>query len=75
MSEKDIIALLDEHKNDLLSLPGVVGAYVEILPESHASKLTLIVLRETEDIRLGVSKYFQGLCVSIEECAVDYHFR
>lgn len=75
MSPKDIISLLDEHKNDILSLPGVVGAYVEILPESHASKLTLIVLRETEAIRSGVAKYFQGCRVSIEECGIDYHFR
>jgi hypothetical protein len=75
MSDKEIAKLLDKHKKELLSLPGVVGAYVENLPESQASKLTLMVLRETEDIRSVVAKYFSGFQVSIEECAVDYKFR
>lgn len=75
MTEKAIRELLERHGKDLLSLPGVVGVCIESLPGAPNPRLTVLVLRDTKDIRSGISEYFPGLPVAVEECGADYNFR
>ena len=71
MTQKDINVVLKGHDKELLAIPGVVGVYVGLLPDEKTPCLKVMVIKDTEDLRLKVPKSIEGYPVLIEESGVD----
>lgn len=61
---RDINAVLDAHDEELMEIPGVVGVAVGEL-EDHTPALLVLVVEETEEIKLRVPKSIEGYPVKI----------
>ena len=70
MTRKDINAVLKDHDNELLAIPGVVGVYVGLLPDDKTPCLKVMVVKETEDLKRRIPKSIEGYPVLIEESGV-----
>jgi hypothetical protein len=70
MIPNDINAVLKEHEKELLTIPGVVGVYVGLLPDDKTPCLKVMVVKETEDLRRRIPKSIEGYPVLIEESGV-----
>ena len=70
MTRKDINAVLKDHDKDLLTIPGVVGVFVGLLPDDKTPCLKVIVVKETEEIRKRIPDLIEGYPVLIEESGV-----
>ncbi len=70
MTRKDINAVLKDHDNDLLTIRGVVGVFVGLLPDDKTPCLKVIVTKETEDIKRRIPNFIEGYPVIIEESGV-----
>lgn len=70
MTQKDINAVLKDHDKELLTIPGVVGVYVGLLPDDKTPCLKVMVVKETEDLKRRIPKSIEGYPVLIEESGV-----
>ena len=70
MAQKDINAVLRDHDKELLSIPGVVGVYVGLLPDGKTPCLKVMVVKESEDLKRRIPKTIEGYLVLIEESGV-----
>lgn len=70
MTRKDINAVLKDHDKELLAIPGVVGVYVGLLPDDTTPCLKVMVVKETEDLKMRIPKSIEGYPVLIEESGV-----
>lgn len=70
MTRRDINAVLKDHDKDLLTIPGVVGVFVGLLPDDKTPCLKVMVVKETEDIRKRIPSFIEGYPVLIEESGV-----
>ena len=70
MTRKDINAVLQDHDEELLAIPGVVGVYVGLLPDDKTLCLKVMVVKETEDLKRRIPKSIEGYPVLIEESGV-----
>jgi hypothetical protein len=70
MVRKDINTVLRDHDKELLTIPGVVGVYVSLLPDDTTPCLKVMVVKETEDLRKKIPKSIDGYPVLIEESGV-----
>ncbi len=67
MKRKDINAVLKDHEQELLAIPGVVGIYVGLLPDNKTPCLKVMVIKETEELKMRIPKSIEGYPVLIEE--------
>ena len=70
MTRKDINTVLKDYDNDLLTIPGVVGVYVGLLPDDKTPCLKVMVVKETEDLKGKIPESIEGYPVVIEESGV-----
>ena len=70
MTRKDINAVLKDHDKDLLTIPGVVGVFVGLLPDDKTPCLKVMVVKETEDLKRRIPNFIEGYPVLIEESGV-----
>ena len=70
MTRKDINDVLREHDDALLSLPGVVGVYVGLLPDNKTPCLKVMVVKKTEEIQKKIPTTLEGYTVLVEESGV-----
>ena len=70
MTRKDINTVVKDHDNDLLTIPGVVGVFVGLLPDDKTPCLKVIVVKETEDLKRRIPDFIEGYPVLIEESGV-----
>ena len=70
MTRKDINAVLKDHDTDLLTMSGVVGVFVGLLPDDKTPCLKVIVIKETEDLKRRIPRFIEGYPVLIEESGV-----
>lgn len=70
MTRKNINAVLRDHDKDLLTIPGVVGVFVGLLPDDKTPCLKVIVVKETEDLKSRIPDFIEGYPVLIEESGV-----
>ena len=67
MTRKDINTVLKDHDKELLTIPGVVGVYVGLLPDDKTPCLKVMVIKETKDLKRLIPKSIDGYPVLIEE--------
>ena len=70
MTRKDINAVLKDHDEELLAIPGVVGVYVGLMPDDKTHCLKVMVVKETEEHKSRIPKAIEGYPVIIEESGV-----
>ena len=70
MTPKDINDVLKEHQEELMTLPGVAGIYVGLLPDNKTLCLKVLVVKETEDLKKKIPTSLDGYPVVIEESGV-----
>ncbi len=70
MTRKDINAVLKDHEKELLTIPGVVGVYIGLLPDDKTLCLKVMVVKESEDLKRRIPKSIEGYPVLIEESGV-----
>ena len=70
MAQRDINAVLKDHEKELLSIPGVVGVYIGLLIDDKTPCLKVMVVEETEDLKMRIPKSIEGYPVLIEESGV-----
>ena len=70
MPTRDINAVLRDHDKKLMSIPGVVGVYVGLLPDGSTPCLKIMAATNTAQIQRSVPKKLEGYPVVIEETGV-----
>ncbi len=70
MTRKDINVVLRDHDKELMTIPGVVGVYVGLMPDDETRCLKVMVVKETEDLKKRIPKSLEGYPVLIEESGV-----
>ena len=69
-SVRDINAVLRDHDDELLAIPGVVGVYVGLLTDGKTSCLKVMVDRKTSELKRRVPKTLEGHAVVVEETGI-----
>jgi hypothetical protein len=67
---RDINAVLRDHDDELLAIPGVVGVYVGLLKDAKTSCLKVMVDRKTSELKRRIPKTLEGYAVVVEETGV-----
>ena len=70
MPRKDINRVLDDHDEELMAIPGVVGVFVGLMPDDETPCLKVMVIEETEDLKKAIPKTLEGYPVLIEESGI-----
>lgn len=70
MTQKDINGVLKDHEKELLTMPGVVGVYIGLLTDDKTPCLKVMVVKETEDLKMRIPKSIEGYPMLIEESGV-----
>ncbi len=70
MTQKDINAVLKNHDEELLAVPGVVGVYVGLLMDNKTPCLKVMVVNITDDLKKRIPKSIEGYPVLVEESGV-----
>lgn len=65
MPMENIDTVLKNQENELLAIPGVVGAYVGLLPDGRTPGLKVMVIRKTKDLEARIPKWIDGYAVRI----------
>jgi hypothetical protein len=64
---RDINAVLRDHDDELLAIPGVVGVYVGLLADAKTSCLKVMVDRKTSELKGRIPRTLEGYTVVVEE--------
>jgi len=67
MTHRDINAVLRDHDENLLAVPGVVGVFVGLLADDATPCLKVMVVKETKDLKKKVPQSLEGYPVLLEE--------
>jgi len=70
MPARDINAVLRDHDQALLAIPGVVGVYVGLLEDEKTLCLKVMAVRKTAELQRQVPKSLEGHPVVVEETGV-----
>ena len=70
MSRRDINAVLSDHDDALMAIPGVVGVYVGLQPDGKAPCLKVMAVRKTPVLVSKIPKTLEGYPVIVEETGV-----
>ena len=57
---RDINAVLADHDQRLLAIPGVVGIYVGLLPDGRTSCLKVMLARKSPDLERALPRTLEG---------------
>jgi hypothetical protein len=63
---RDINAVLAEHDEGLLSIPGVVGVYVGLLADNRTPCITVMLARRTPEAEAAIPRSLEGHPVRLE---------
>lgn len=66
----DINDVLRAHDQELMTIPGVVGVYVGLLPDAKTPCLIVMVVKETKDLRKKIPESLEGYPVQLEESGI-----
>jgi hypothetical protein len=67
MPKRDINAVLRDHDQELMSIPGVVGVYVGLRADQKTPCLRVMAAKKTKDLQRLVPKSIEGYKVELEE--------
>lgn len=70
MPRNDINEVLRKHDQSLMTIPGVTGIYVGLLPDDKTPCLKVMVVRITEELKKQIPQSLEGYPVIIEESGV-----
>jgi hypothetical protein len=65
-SRRDINAVLADHDDQLLAIPGVVGVYVAVLDDQKTSCLKVMLARKDETLERSIPRRIEGYPVVTE---------
>lgn len=64
--KRDINAVLRDHDEELLAIPGVVGVYVALLEDGKTPCLKVMLARESAETTRALPKTLEGYPVVVE---------
>ena len=67
MSRRDINLVLQEHDDELLAIPGVVGVFAGLLGDGKTLCLKVMTDRKTRELERTIPKSLEGYPVVLEE--------
>jgi hypothetical protein len=67
MSRRDINLVLQEHDDELLAIPGVVGVFAGLLEDGKTQCLKVMADRKTRELERTIPKSLEGYPVVLEE--------
>jgi hypothetical protein len=67
MPQRNINAVLRNHDQELMAIPGVVGVYVGLRADQKTPCLRVMALKKTKDLERALPKSLEGYPVEIEE--------
>jgi hypothetical protein len=67
MPQRNINAVLRNHDQELLAIPGVVGVYVGLRSDQKTPCLRVMALKKTKELERALPKSLEGYPVEIEE--------
>jgi len=70
MPLRDINEVLEEHDEQLMAIPGVVGVYVGLLEDDQTLCLKVMVVKKTAELERTIPKSLEGHPVVVEETGV-----
>ena len=70
MTRRDINAVLRDHDQELMAIPGVVGVYVGLLDDNRTSCLKVMVIQKTPELERKIPKSLEGYPVVLDETGV-----
>ena len=70
MARRDINEVLDEHDEQLMAIPGVVGVYVGLLEGDSTLCLKVMLVQKTPELEQAIPKSLEGHPVVLEETGV-----
>jgi hypothetical protein len=65
-SKRDINAVLRDHDQELLAIPGVVGVYVAVLDDGKTPCLKVMLARKSAETERAIPKTLEGYPVVTE---------
>ena len=69
-SRRDINAVLNDHDDDLMAIPGVAGVYVGLQEDGKSPCLKVMAVRRTPALVRKIPKTLEGYPVIVEETGV-----
>ena len=64
---RDINLVLRDHQGEVMTIPGVVGVYVGVLPDGSTPCLKVMAAKLSAELTSRIPKHFEGYTVVIEE--------
>ncbi len=64
--QRDINAVLDDHDDQLMTLPGVIGVYVGLLEDQKTPCLKVMVTARTSELDRAIPPTLEGYPVVVE---------
>ncbi len=70
MPSRDINAVLRDHDDELMAIPGIVGVFVGLLEDGKTPCLKVMAARKTPALERKIPKLLEGYAVIVEETGV-----
>lgn len=70
MPKRDINAVLADHDEKLMAIPGVVGVYVGLLKDGKTPCLTVMAAQKTPELVRQIPGTLEGHPVVVEETGI-----
>jgi hypothetical protein len=70
MHQKDIKTVMDDHVDELMALPGVVGVYIGVLEDEETPCIKVMVVEKTSELEEKIPETLESFPVVIEESGV-----
>ena len=70
MPRRDINAVLRDHDQELMAMPGVAGVYVGLLDDDKTPCLKVMVVKKTPELERKIPKSLEGYPVVLDETGV-----
>lgn len=67
MPQRDINAVLSDHDQELMAIPGVAGVYVGVLEDGRTPCLKVMAVRKTPELERRIPRMLEGYTVIVEE--------
>jgi len=67
MPQRDINAVLRDHDQELLAIPGVAGVFIGLRADQKTPCLRVMALKKTKELERALPKSLEGYPVEIEE--------
>jgi hypothetical protein len=67
---RDINAVLRDHDEELMAIPGIVGIYIGLLEDDKTPCLKVMAVKKTPELERRIPKGLEGYRVLVEETGV-----